>query len=229
MEKRFKLLLLFSSLIHLSLLLLAFFFFSQEKLHLEFKDQKKVSVSLKKIKKEALLKNIKKDNMNNKVNFENHDVNQYREEIKRSVNVENEVKLYVKSSEKQFQYSSIYHKEIKIDEPDLFEDEIIDIEPLEEDNIIEDGKYLDFVEGEERELINDYKDEFYSLDLNYTVNCKVKITIDLNGNVKSAVMVESTGDINKDNKIMAIINKWQFNSSNKLISEAIVELRYLFR
>jgi len=192
-----------------------------------YNDEKKISLSIKQVTKKALLKSLVSKNYSFDLKKDNF--NQYDEEIKKNVKIENEVKLNVKNSDLIYQYSNIYDREIKTEEISIFDNEVIKKKFKEEEFLSQDSGYINFVDGNKRSLVNDYKDELKTLNLNFSINCKLKIIIDNNGVVKDVVMIESTGDIEKDSKIINIINRWKFDESNRLVTEAIVELKYLFR
>ena len=227
MDRKFKFLLFFSVLLHIFIIIILLYFLSINNLRLKFSEEKKVTLTMQKISKKTLLKNI--NSKNSLSHSKSNDLSEYREEIKKNVKIENEVKLNVKSSDNIYQYSNIYVRKHNIEEIDIFSD-FKTAETYNEDDVLKDyGEYLSFTDGEKRELINDYKNEFLSLDLDFNISCRFKILIDNNGLVKSVVIVESTGNIEKDNMISRIISKWQFNASSNLNSEAVVELRYLFK
>ncbi|HOV14860.1 MAG TPA: hypothetical protein PK771_11290 [Spirochaetota bacterium] len=227
MDKKFNFLLFFSMIIHLLIITAFIYFISIKKINLLYNDEKKISLSIKQVTKKALLKSLVSKNYSFDLKKDNF--NQYDEEIKKNVKIENEVKLNVKNSDLIYQYSNIYDREIKTEEISIFDNEVIKKKFKEEEFLSQDSGYINFVDGNKRSLVNDYKDELKTLNLNFSINCKLKIIIDNNGVVKDVVMIESTGDIEKDSKIINIINRWKFDESNRLVTEAIVELKYLFR
>jgi len=214
-------------IIHLLIITAFIYFISIKKINLLYNDEKKISLSIKQVTKKALLKSLVSKNYSFDLKKDNF--NQYDEEIKKNVKIENEVKLNVKNSDLIYQYSNIYDREIKTEEISIFDNEVIKKKFKEEEFLSQDSGYINFVDGNKRSLVNDYKDELKTLNLNFSINCKLKIIIDNNGVVKDVVMIESTGDIEKDSKIINIINRWKFDESNRLVTEAIVELKYLFR
>jgi len=194
---------------------------------LKFNEEKKVTVSTRKISKKFFLKKIPSKNDIN--DLKSNNLKEYKEKINKSVKIENEVKLNVKSDDYIYKYGNIQLREHKYEYVDIFEDFKISDRYEKEDILKKEDGYLNFTEGERRILINDNKEDFLSLNLDFGINCKVKILIDNDGLIKDKVMLESTGDIEKDNKILEIIAGWRFNASNRLNTEAIVELKYLFK
>ncbi|HPO49337.1 MAG TPA: hypothetical protein PLO89_03340 [Spirochaetota bacterium] len=227
MDRKFKRFLIISIFVHFIIIISFFYILSVKNLKLKFNEEKKVTVSTRKISKKFFLKKIPSKNDIN--DLKSNNLKEYKEKINKSVKIENEVKLNVKSDDYIYKYGNIQLREHKYEYVDIFEDFKISDRYEKEDILKKEDGYLNFTEGERRILINDNKEDFLSLNLDFGINCKVKILIDNDGLIKDKVMLESTGDIEKDNKILEIIAGWRFNASNRLNTEAIVELKYLFK
>jgi len=227
LDRKFKRFLIISIFVHFIIIISFFYILSVKNLKLKFNEEKKVTVSTRKISKKFFLKKIPSKNDIN--DLKSNNLKEYKEKINKSVKIENEVKLNVKSDDYIYKYGNIQLREHKYEYVDIFEDFKISDRYEKEDILKKEDGYLNFTEGERRILINDNKEDFLSLNLDFGINCKVKILIDNDGLIKDKVMLESTGDIEKDNKILEIIAGWRFNASNRLNTEAIVELKYLFK
>lgn len=108
----------------------------------------------------------------------------------------------------------------------LFDDENLDkylekeIQELEIDPI-------NWKDGSVRSLLTNYQDELKGINIESNVNMKFSIDIDSSGDVIAVEIIETSGDFEKDKKIIAVIQKWKFEKSQKDKQTAIINLNYL--
>jgi len=108
----------------------------------------------------------------------------------------------------------------------LFDDEDLDkflekeIKDLEIDPI-------NWKDGSVRSLLTSYEDELRGINIQSNVNMKFSIDIDSSGDVIAVEIIETSGDFEKDKKIIAVIQKWKFEKSQKEKQTAIINLNYL--
>ena len=229
MDKKFKIILLISLAFHLIFASVFIYFLSKKTFSLKYKEEKKITLSIKKVTKKEIMKNITKNLYSKKMfgALEKGDIED-KFKIESDISMNNNVKINVNNKTYSIKTGNINLESIDNNDIDLFEDENFN------KNIEEELKLLDispvrFVDGEKRNLVSDFKEELNVIDLSFNTNCKVMINIDGNGNVVSTEMLESTGDIEKDNKILSVIKKWKFEENSKLNQVAIVELKYYLK
>jgi len=227
LDKKFNSLIVLSLIIHF----LAIFFFLNllfsKRINLIYNEEKRVTLSVKKVSKKTLLKNL--ENKNHPYNLKNYNIRRFQENINKKIKIENDIKLNVKNSATLYQYSNINRKDVKLDEVDLLKDESFAKKFIGKEEIRDSNEYLNFTRGDKRTLLEDYKDELSILNFEFAINCKLKIEIDNEGSVVNVSVLESTGDVAKDTKIIAVIYKWKFDESTKILTEATVQLKYLIR
>jgi len=108
----------------------------------------------------------------------------------------------------------------------LFDDENLDkflekeIQELEID-------LINWKDGSVRSLLTNYEDELKGINIESNVNMKFSIDIDSSGDVIAVEIIETSGDFEKDKKIIAVIQKWKFEKSQKEKQTAIINLNYL--
>ncbi|HOE99764.1 MAG TPA: hypothetical protein PK385_10160 [Spirochaetota bacterium] len=108
----------------------------------------------------------------------------------------------------------------------LFDDE--DLDKFLDKEIKEfDIDPINWKDGSVRSLLTGYEDELKGIDIQSNVNMKFSIDIDSSGDVIAVEILETSGDFEKDKKIIAIIKKWKFEKSQKDIQTAVINLNYL--
>lgn len=224
MDKRFILFLIVSFVIHIIVLFFLYYYFINTKLEFSFKEES-IKIKLNKINtndKKRLYK-IKKSDLG-KVKS----VQGYKSSISESI-IDTTVDFSISENIYSYEQEKVYSKNVKHISKNLFQDEDFfkyakkEINDLNEKQ--REGIY--FLDGSKRALINNYIEEFQNLNIDANIKFKAKLEIDKNGDVIKVELVESSGDIQKDSNIIAILKKWNFEKNEKLIQVVIVELKYL--
>lgn len=92
-----------------------------------------------------------------------------------------------------------------------------------------DNSPIRFENGEYRKIVVDLRQEFSKLDFIASTQCRVRIVIDETGTVIHSEILESTGELENDSQILALVNRWKFEESSLKRQTAVVEMKYYFR
>ena len=98
-----------------------------------------------------------------------------------------------------------------------------DLEALNEPD---DESELTFVNGESRGVLDSCQDELGGIGLSRNANVKLELVINAAGEVLSATLITSTGDMNIDAQIVSVLTKWRFEPGDSDRQTVIVNLKY---
>ena len=100
---------------------------------------------------------------------------------------------------------------------------------LEALNETDDEAELTFVNGESRGVLDSCQDELGGIGLSRNANVKLELVINAAGEVLSATLITSTGDMNIDAQIVTVMQKWRFESGDTDRQTVIVNLKYFIK
>ena len=100
---------------------------------------------------------------------------------------------------------------------------------LEALNETDDEAVLTFVNGESRGVLDSCQDELGGIGLSRNANVKLELVINAAGEVLSATLITSTGDMNIDAQIVTVMQKWRFESGDTDRQTVIVNLKYFIK
>ena len=223
MTKEFYKFLLISLIVHIVLIALWSFTFTKDR-NLTFKKDKDLKIilsntnnaSIKKLK-QSFQKSSQKKNIH-------YGYKNYIEGIKISEQIKNEV------SQKEYIIDNLNFIPDSITNinKSLFSDENLR-ETVKDDLKTLDMTPINFGDGSNRVLTNSYSNLLKEINLASNINVKILIHIDSSGFVIYAEIIESSGEIDKDNSILDIVKKWKFEENEKERQLAVVNLNYLIR
>ncbi|MBR6198845.1 MAG: energy transducer TonB [Spirochaetales bacterium] len=101
-----------------------------------------------------------------------------------------------------------------------------DLEALNEPD---DESELTFVNGESRGVLDSCQDELGGIGLSRNANVKLELVINAAGEVLSATLITSTGDMNIDAQIVSVLTKWRFEPGDTDRQTVIVNLKYFIK
>ena len=101
-----------------------------------------------------------------------------------------------------------------------------DLEALNEPD---DESELTFVNGESRGVLDSCQDELGGIGLSRNANVKLELVINAAGEVLSATLITSTGDMNIDAQIVSVLTKWRFEPGDSDRQTVIVNLKYFIK
>ncbi len=90
-------------------------------------------------------------------------------------------------------------------------------------------EHLSFVNGDSRNVIDSCHDELAGIGVSINTNVRLQLVINAEGNVLSAEIVTSSGDIDKDSQILAIVNRWKFEEGDLERQTVVVNLKYFVK
>ena len=100
---------------------------------------------------------------------------------------------------------------------------------LSELNVTDDESELVFADGEARGVLDSCQDELAGMNLNRNADVKLTLVINASGDVLSAELVTSTGDMNIDARIVAVMHKWRFEPGDNDRQTVVVNLKYFIK
>ena len=100
---------------------------------------------------------------------------------------------------------------------------------LSELNVSDDEAELVFTSGEQRGILDSCQDELGGIGLSRNANVKLELVINAAGDVLSATLITSTGDMNIDAQIVSVLTKWKFESGDTDRQTVIVNLKYFIK
>jgi len=222
LEKKFIKFLIISFVIHLLVSYSVFTYFNKSRLEFNFKE-KNVNVEIAKINRKEIKKLYKKkrSKLGDVKNIEG-----YKGSVSEKI-LDQTVDFTISDSEYTYKEIEVDKKIFVKEKKNLFKDEDLSKYNKNDLESMNKNEALSFLDGNKRKLVNSYIDELKNLNIEANVKFKAKIEITKEGDVNKIEIMESSGDITKDNYITEIIKKWKFDEGEKLIQVVIVELKYL--
>ncbi len=214
--------LIISCFLHIIIIFFLSSYFKKNELELNFQDRS-INIEIGKMKKNEIKKlyKLKKSKIGEVKNIQG-----YKGFVKEK-KIDQTVDFVIDESKYSFNNENLEAKIFKYEKKNLFKNEDFSKYTKKEIESLYKNDGLLFLDGEKRGLINNYIQELKSLNIEINVRFKAKLEIDKNGDITKIEIIESSGDIDKDNSIVEILKKWKFEESNRLTQFVIVELKYL--